>query len=156
MRPLQEHVLIAGYGPLNVEWFFFILRLIWSLTKTVEEGMLPFTQVILCCCFALRENNEQSPLTALLCVCNCCQQVGISQDFPYKGQYSIVVPVRSLFIDSKTPYRPGQVLRVPGGWVSQFPRQSAHEGGKVVSPTRRPPLPQKIFLVLSSVVHWQY
>jgi len=40
-------------------------------------------------------------------------------------------------------YRPGQTFSFPGVRVSQISRQSAHEGGKVVSLTHRPPLPSR-------------
>ena len=51
-------------------------------------------------------------------------------------------------------YWHGQALRIPGSWGSQISRQLEHEGGKVVSTTHRPPLPQEIFLVLIYVGDW--
>ena len=38
-------------------------------------------------------------------------------------------------------YRPGEAVRIPGDWGSQISWQSAHKGGKVVSPTLRSLLP---------------
>jgi hypothetical protein len=51
-------------------------------------------------------------------------------------------------------FRPGQALGVPGVWGSRIFRQSAQEGGKVVSPTHRPSLPPGRALVLISVRGW--
>ena len=51
-------------------------------------------------------------------------------------------------------YRPREDLGVPGGWGSRISGQSAHEGGKVVTPKHRPSLPQEGFLVLISVRGW--
>jgi hypothetical protein len=47
---------------------------------------------------------------------------------------------RSLLEVKQSHYKPGQALRVAGGWGSQIWSQSAHGGGKVVSRTHRPPL----------------
>jgi hypothetical protein len=67
-------------------------------------------------------------------------------------------PLRSCSTAGKVKqshYRPWQALRVPRGRGSQILRQSAHED-KFVNPSQRPPLPQKIFLVLISVRGWVY
>ena len=42
---------------------------------------------------------------------------------------------------NQSHYRPDRPRGISGVWGSQISRQSAHEGGKVVSPTQRPLLP---------------
>ena len=54
----------------------------------------------------------------------------------------------------ESPNRTGVAQRVPGGLGSQISWHSAHEGGEVVSLTRRPPLPPGMFLVLIFTRGW--
>jgi hypothetical protein len=50
--------------------------------------------------------------------------------------------------------RPGVAQRVPGGLGSQISRHLAQEGGEVISPMHRPPLPPGMFLVLIFIRGW--
>jgi hypothetical protein len=59
----------------------------------------------------------------------------------YNNWSDCFVPTGSRMVYKQSQYRPWKALRVPAGWRSQILRQSAHEGGKIVRPTHRPPLP---------------
>jgi hypothetical protein len=52
-------------------------------------------------------------------------------------RYPIQISFSFIVSNKQSLYRPGQAVRAPGGWGFQ----SAHKGGKVGSPTHRPPLP---------------
>ena len=75
-------------------------------------------------------------LLILICVLLCFSVYLYRSEVMRMG--NIRVYIRSV---EQYLYRCGQALSALGGWGSQISRYSAHAGGKVVSPTHRPPLP---------------
>jgi len=107
---------------------------------------------ILRCTVSKTSNNKycyntsvQNPLLEVL-----NRAKGLNEENPHPVPCEVFVLLSYVNV-KQSHYRPGQDLRVPGGLGSQISRQSAHDCGKVVSPTQRPPLPQEIFLALISV-----
>jgi hypothetical protein len=82
--------------------------------------------------------------------------IGMGLLTPDNGGFLSMSDITTLWVKPT----PVQVWTGPKGsrklWLPDSSRQSAHEGGKVVSPTNRPPLslPKHTFLVLISVRGW--
>ena len=94
-----------------------------------NTSMIQYNYWYLSCCFAVLPTHNGS--TQKICI--------DGTDTVYFSEFLV-----RCFSNEKVKqshYRPAQALRVPGSWGSQISWQSAHVGGKVVSPKHGPPLP---------------
>jgi hypothetical protein len=92
----------------------------------------------------LDEAKDDCLFPDLNLICSACRQ----------QLYRLICP--ESFACCSIRFKNQSHYRFPGSWGSQISRHSVHEGGKVVSPTHRPPLlsPSDIFLALMSVKSW--
>jgi hypothetical protein len=83
------------------------------------------------------------PLADTRAFCTTLRVYVITEVDNDKRDEELKVTVKVKVTVKQPHYRPGQAVRVPGRWDSQICKQSAREGGKVVRPKHRPPLPPR-------------